>query len=111
LRDAAPELGAGHSEFVADDPEQWRFRLDIQRIRLSIDSKIAKLVLLLKPAIYAVAGENKTEICHRIATGPPNCNFSALELQGGVDCLRCLAVIFVEQVAVSFQRDGRRGMA
>jgi hypothetical protein len=111
LRDAAPEFGASHSELVADDPEQWRFRLDVQRIRLSIDSKIAKLVLLLKPAIYAVAGENKTEICHRIATGPPNCNFSALELQGGVDCLRCLAVIFVEQVAVSFQRDGRRGMA
>src|SRR5262245_18862274 len=44
----------------------------------------------------------------KFATGLPP---EALEFQGGVDCLCCLAVIFVEQVAVSFQRDRRRGMA
>jgi hypothetical protein len=30
LCDAAPELRAGHSEFVADDPKQWRFSLNIE---------------------------------------------------------------------------------
>src|SRR5436190_19716000 len=36
LRNAAAEFRTGHSEFVADDPKQWRLRFYIQRIRLSV---------------------------------------------------------------------------
>src|SRR5215472_1049685 len=38
-RNATAEFCAGHPEFVADDPKKWRFRFDIQRIRLPVDVK------------------------------------------------------------------------
>ena len=39
LCDAAAEFRAGHAELVADDPKKRGFRLDIQRIRLTIYGK------------------------------------------------------------------------
>ena len=36
-RNAAAEFGAGQSQFVADDPEQRRLRLDVELMRLAVD--------------------------------------------------------------------------
>ena len=47
LRDAAAEFRTGHSEFVADDPKQRRLRLDVERIRLSVDGDA-----IMEPSLF-----------------------------------------------------------
>jgi hypothetical protein len=39
LRDAAAELGAGQAELVPQDPEQGRFRFDVELMGFSVDDK------------------------------------------------------------------------
>src|SRR5665647_3316108 len=38
-RNAAAEFGAGQSQFIADDPEQRRFGLDIEPMRFAVDGE------------------------------------------------------------------------
>src|ERR1700686_3094773 len=39
LRDAAAVFGAGQSDRIADDPEQWRVGFNVDVVRLSVDGK------------------------------------------------------------------------